>query len=295
MCVGGICDLESCVFSGKFIGFASLSFCLSLLGQLAHLPFPSKTGNSTMMQLVCCIVYASLLWGTTAKQADVELATKEMQAFFAIFANNTAPYPAASYSTAAFQKTYDLFKKGQSSADGVWPYILTVRDDKLTSSYHTGYLLKQLFDGKVPAHRVLDKSHLMVYLSHDKLPLQSDVDRLIKIERVLPSKPLHALPIGTRIGVGLFDQIFNAPAKPNRNAKLLVTLRDSSTYNAFEAKTRSDIFSFNQVFSMRVFGQDLGKADALFKDAFSDTAPSKRFVTAFCFLFICFSFGRVRR
>merc|ERR1719271_1538193 len=132
-----------------------------------------------MMQLVCCILYASLLWRTTAKQADVELATtKEMMAFFTIFANNTAPYPAASYSTAAFQKTYDLYKKGQLSADGVWPYILTVRDDKLTSSIHTDYLLKRLFDQKIPAHRVLDKKHLLVYLSHDQRPLQSDVDKL---------------------------------------------------------------------------------------------------------------------
>ena len=295
MCVGGICDLESCVFSGKFIGFASLCFRLSLFGQVAHLPFPSKTGNSTMMQLVYCIVYASLLWRTTAKQVDVELATtKEMQAFFTIFANNTAPYPAASYSTAAFRKTYDLFTKAQSSADGVWPYILTVRDDKLTSSYHTGSLLKQLFDGEIPGHDVLDKSHLIVYLSHDQLPLQSDVDRLNKIERVLPSKPLHALPIGTRIGVDLFEQIFN-PAKPNQNVQLLVTLRDPSTKNAFVAKTKQDLSSLKTLSSMLVFGQDLSKADALYKDAFSGTTPSKRFVKAFCFLFICFSLGRVRR
>lgn len=162
------------------------------------------------------------------------------------------------FSTLAFDKTFGIEK--EAKGDSVWPYLMTVHGDALTSTSDTTSLLKALFKDKIPLYRVLDKSHLQVFLAAEQIPSATDLSKLsIETQKKLPSNLLTPLPIGSRIGYDIFEQIANSPTENNQDGpslvRFLVTLRDNDQQMAqnFLAQTRSDLDSSSPLSKMSNF------------------------------------------
>lgn len=199
-----------------------------------------------------CVLYATLVSRTLASSKDTVAQTR------AIFHNFFDYNATKTFSTLAFEKTFGI--ENDATGDSVWPYLMTVHGDTLTSTSDTESLLKALFKGKIPLHRVLDKSHLQVFLAAEQLPSPSDISGLsIENQKKLPSNPLSPLPIGSRIGYHIFEQIANPPTENNQDddgpaiVRFLVTLRDKSLLKAFSERTKKDLTSTETLLEMKNF------------------------------------------